>query len=164
MFVVLWKAKWKINLRKNTTHCLMLVIYTHIAKHHQKLKKNSAGSKNVLWKAKWKQNSLHRNCVCMCVFVSSSALNESSFVAKTKFFCQQKVWVLFLYKQPRVLVLVYFQLWVLWEEGCSLEKSLMMSKIQNWEDLLYAALWLRHVKLRCITTYCCKNQTCCTKG
>ena len=38
--------------------------------------------------------------LCVCVFVSSSALNESSFVAKTKFFCQQKVWVLFLYKQP----------------------------------------------------------------
>ena len=38
--------------------------------------------------------------LCVCVFVSSSALNESSLVAKTKFFCQQKVWVLFLYKQP----------------------------------------------------------------
>ena len=40
--------------------------------------------------------------LCVCVFVSSSALNESSFVAKTKFFASKKFGFFFINRQVLV--------------------------------------------------------------
>ena len=79
----------------------MLVIYTHIAKHHQKLKKKTQLEVKMYSEKPNENKILCTEIVCVLfLYKPSSALNESSFVAKTKFFCQQKVWVLFLYKQP----------------------------------------------------------------